>query len=48
MVCAKLLVDDEDPLTRLDQEQREKREHDVTLAYSSTHLVYQIVKVVHM
>jgi hypothetical protein len=48
MVCAKMLVDDEDPLTRLDPVQREKMEDNVTLAYSSTQPVYQSMKVVHV
>ena len=44
-MSARLLVDDEDPLTRLAQGQRDKREQDVTFANSSTHLVYQSVRV---
>ena len=47
-MSAQLLVDDEDPLTRLDQGQRDKREQDVTFANSSTHLVYQSVRVEHV
>ena len=43
-MSARLLVDDEDPLTRLAQGQRDKREQDVTLANSNTHLVYQRVE----
>ena len=45
---AQLLVDNEDPLTRLDPVKMDKMEQDVTLAYSSTHPVYQSVKVVHV
>ena len=48
MLCTEMLVDDEDPQTRLNPVQRDKMEHNVTLAYSSTHPGYQSVKVGHV
>ena len=47
-MSAQLLVDDEDPLTRLDQGQRDKREQDLTFANSSHYLVYQNMWVEHV
>jgi hypothetical protein len=41
-VSSQLLGDDEDSLTWFDQGQRFKREHDVTFANSSTHLVMRV------
>ena len=47
-VSDQLLVVNEEPLTSLDQGQRDNREQDVTFANSSHHLVYQNVRAEHM
>ena len=46
--ATQLLVVNEEPLTSLDQGQRDNREQDVTFANSSHHLVYQNVRAEHM
>jgi hypothetical protein len=46
-LLAKKLVDDEAPKTWLDPVQRDKMDHNMTLANSSAHQVDQDVKVAH-